>query len=106
MKCVTLTIGHNVGSVPFLTSAHIVKRAADLLAVSGLTAYECKGYYMGQAEASTRIELDMLEDNEAARIVAAVPTLAADLMQECILVSVVESSANYVGACSITAAAA
>lgn len=98
MKTITLTIGHNVNDKPTHTSAHVVNAAADILALDGLTAYQTRGMWRGMCEDSTRIEVCGLTEQEAARIVDALPALAHALRQEAIACEVREDSTRFVAA--------
>ncbi len=68
----TLTIGHNVGATPTLTHGHVVRVAADVLALDAFTAWQTVGYYHGAAETGTRIEI-CADKSEVMRIYDAVP---------------------------------
>lgn len=100
MKTITLTIGHNVfdGHAIRLTSAEVIAATVELLVLDGLTAYETRGMWRGMCEDSTRIEVCGLTEQEAARIVAALPALAHALKQEEIACEVREDSMRFVAA--------
>ena len=98
MKTLTLTIGHNVGDKPTHTSAHVVNAAADILALDGLTAYEARGMWRGMFEDSTSIEVSGISEQEAARIMDALPALAYMLKQEAIAADVREDTTQFVAA--------
>lgn len=95
---VTLTIGHNVQGVPTWTSRGVIEATHDVLGVDALTAYDCVGYWRGESEESTRIEICAVSAREARRIRAAVPALASRLEQVEVMVQVARSSARFVSA--------
>lgn len=101
MHSLTLTIGHNIGTVPVWEFERIVAAAADLLALEGLTAYPVRGYWHGVPEDSTRIEV-YADSEEVSRILAATPCLAQALRQESIAVTV-DGSPSFVNAPALSA---
>lgn len=98
MKSIFLTIGHNVGDEQRHTTASVCEDVRDALNVSGYMAIPCLGMWQGRAEDSTRIEIEMLSDDEADILMSRVPALAARLEQVEIMADVRECSARYVGA--------
>lgn len=95
---VTLTIGHNVQGVSTWSQGDVVSAAYDTLGTDGLTAYDCLGYWRGESEESTRIEICAVGAREARRIRDAVPDLARRLGQVEIMVQVTRSHARFVKA--------
>lgn len=66
MNDLHVTIGHNVRGVPTHNTVTVCATAARILGIEGMTAYQCVGYWHGEHEASTRIEVCSLNDDEAA----------------------------------------
>lgn len=98
MKTLILTIGHNVGDERRHTTAGVCEDVRDVLNVSGYTAIPCLGMWQGRAEESTRVEIEMIRDDEAETLMSRIPALAARLEQVEIMADVRECSARYVGA--------
>lgn len=101
-----LTIGHNVGSTPVFSTDETIELAAEYLEIEAFTAFEAVGYWRGQRETSTRIELCSLSNDEVQRIRAAVPTLAAAMGQECIMCDVRPDTVQFIERYTIAAAIA
>ena len=95
---VILTIGHNVGDTPTWTRGDVIDATHDVLGIDGLTAYDCLGYWRGESEESTRIEICAVSAREARRIRDAVPALARRLGQVEIMVQAMPSHARFVKA--------
>jgi len=87
-----LTIGHNVGDTPTLSTGEICKYIYEILEVDNYTAITCNGYYKGMAEESTRIEICRIDETELNRINSLLHTLCIVLNQECIAKNVQEST--------------
>ena len=102
----TLTIGHNVAGVNMFTHAEIIDAAADYLHLEGFTAYECTGYWCGELEHSTRIEVCGLDARELERIKSEVPTLATALNQICIMCEARPDRVEFIERYTIAAAIA
>lgn len=98
MQQVTLTIGHNVHGVPTLETGHVLKAAANILDMQGLTAIPCYGVWQGEIESSTRLEIAGLTEDEAAAIMARIPALCAELKQDAIMAELTESAAQFITA--------
>ena len=98
MNDLHVTIGHNVRGVPTHNTATVCATAERILGIEGMTAYQCVGYWHGEHEASTRIEVCGLNDDEAARMWALLPYLARELEQKEVMAEVVPSSARFVEA--------
>lgn len=90
---IQLTIGHNVGSVRKWTTADICAAFEMVTGVEAYTAVPCYGMWRGMAEESTRLEV-VTEEPE--KIANAVPALADLLEQEAIMLTVVNSTTNFV----------
>lgn len=105
MKDLTLTIGHNVNGVPTHTYTHVVAFTAAALQLEGLTAWECTGFWEGEVEHSTRIEIDALEEDRLGRILAQIPSLAEALKQKAITVQIRDSATAFVEPIRISATA-
>lgn len=95
---VILTIGHNVNGTPTLARKQITTEALKALSIDGLTAYGCTGYWRGEAEESTRIEICAVSAREARRIRNAIPALAKRLGQVEIMVQITPSRTRFVKA--------
>lgn len=95
MITVHLTIGHNVRGVPTWDVPTIAARVATVLHVEALTAVPCFGYYQGEPEESTRVEIASLDETEAARIESLIHELSRDLKQECIMFEKFASQAMF-----------
>ena len=93
-----LTIGHNVGNKPTLTTAYIAKRVTTRLHVKGFTAIPCLGMWEGMPEESTRLEINGLSKAEADDIRAQIPALIKALGQMAIMYELKPSSAEFVEA--------
>lgn len=100
---ISLTIGHNVGVIEALTIDGICDAVTNTLGVEGFTAVPCRGMWRGMAEKSTRVEIIVDDNNEVMTICDRVPTPAATLQQETIMVDVRESSTTFVSATTIAA---
>lgn len=105
MKDLTLTIGHNVNGVPTHTFAHVVAFTAAALQIKGLTAWECTGFWEGEVERSTRIEIGALEEDRLEKILTQIPSLAEALKQNAITVQIRDSATAFVEPIRISATA-
>lgn len=57
---IAISIGHDVEGVPTHTHTHVLEVFAGLMpayGIDGYSAYEMAGCYLGEREASTRVEL-------------------------------------------------
>lgn len=102
----TLTIGHNVHGVHTFDHQTVIEYAADVLELEGFTAYECAGYWHGERENSTRIEVCNLDADKLEQIKNMVPTLAAALAQECIMFEARPDRVQFIERYTIAAAIA
>lgn len=84
MKQVTLTIGHNVGSVEVFDTPSICQTITEFLHIDAFTALPCIGMWKGMPEHSTRIEI-VTDESSARTILGKIPSLAAKLNQEAIM---------------------
>ena len=96
MKNVQITIGHNVNGQPVHDTPAVCGMVSDVLGLEAFTAFECFGMWRGEAERSTRIEVCGLTDEEAARVRSMVPALAAELMQEAIMLEVRDDATEFI----------
>lgn len=97
MYKIVLTIGHNVKDVPTWSTQDVASTAANVLEVSGLTAYECVGFWNGVNEKSTRIEI-VCDKSHARNIQKRLHILANTLKQDAIMCEACEFSGSFVSA--------
>lgn len=93
---VLLTVGHNVNGKPVLTTHYITKRITTRLHVRGFTAIPCFGMWEGEAEESTRIEINALDKTKADDIRAQIPELAKALGQMQIMFEMKPSRVEFI----------
>lgn len=94
MQKISLTIGHNVGSVSVLDTPTVCSAVTTTLGVSAFTAIPCYGMWQGTAESSTRIEI-VADDDDTARIVSQVGKLAWQLNQDAIMLEVCSADVEF-----------
>ena len=95
---VHLTIGHNVAGVPTLKREQVAAAVASVCKLEACTIIPCWGMWRGEFEESTRIEVCGIDEQEAARIRACVPALAAELNQEAIMCEVRAGAVEFIAA--------
>lgn len=93
---VLLTIGHNVNGKPTLTTRYITKRVTMRLQIQGFTAIPCLGMWEGEAEESTRLEINALDKAKADDIRAQIPELAKALGQMQIMFEMKPSRVEFI----------
>lgn len=93
---VVLTIGHNVNGKPTLTTHYITKRVTMRLQINGFTAIPCLGMWEGEAEQSTRLEINALDKAEADDIRAQIPELAKALGQMQVMFEMKPSQVEFI----------
>lgn len=82
---VKLTIGHNVNGVDELDMNLVCAAVENVLGVEAFTALPCRGMWRGEAEESTRIEMNALTDAATMNVMELLPMLADELGQEQIM---------------------
>lgn len=100
MKQATLYIGHNVNGSAAWSAEDVEQAIGQCLAIEAYTTYQARGMWRGEAEETTVCVISALSDAEAERIRKAVPTLAAQLRQECIAYEVRDIETAFIAPAS------
>lgn len=93
-----ITIGHNVDGKPKHNIKAVTKAVYNTLDIEAFTAFGCLGMWRGEAEDSTRIEINNISASEADRINALIPELARQLEQVEIMFEKFESNTQFIAA--------
>lgn len=102
MNDIQLSIGHNVNGKPSHDQQKIIKALIKIMnkheqLIKGFSAYDMLGYWCGEIETSTRIEINGASNETAQSIRERIPELARYLKQYEIYFNVRPSTSWAIG---------